>query len=283
MENTNFFMVGNYIFDLGLKPRDVAVFLYLIRLCNNSDGAFPSYRTIARNTNMSVRNAQYAVKFLFDTKLILKQIRKSTKEEMNNKLDGIDVKSPEYQKVKYESLNKSNAYIINIDLTDEGSAKSAQLVIEKEYIKLKKERVVQNLHNSSANNAPPSSANNAPYKELLSYKEQFIKNNIVNSTASVVSDDTEATPEVKSKYINIYDYKTSNPYYCASKLNILDKYINLERVKADTMHYKIKAIKEKEYLIDDLLEEYKNNYGDLTIEYFIDNIEAIIKKLDVPF
>jgi len=244
-----FFQTDNRILDLYLNMYEKIIFITLCRFANNETRkCYPSIKVLKEKTSIKSRTTiiKY-IKTLEEKKLIIINKHKNKSGYDNNEYF---ICSLDGHTTKKDDVD-INSYVQEMDIVC--SPDGHTYVQEMDTIKTQ------------------------------GIKTQRKNTHISNSTASVVSDDTEATTKVKSKYINIYDYKTSNPYYCASKLNILDKYINLERVKADTMHYKIKAIKEKEYLIDDLLEEYKNNYGDLTIEYFIDNIEAIIKKLDVPF
>lgn len=69
---TNYFKMPNNIFDLGLTPSEFVVVTYLTRLENNNNKAFPSYKTIAENCNISERTAKTVVKSLVEKGLLLK-------------------------------------------------------------------------------------------------------------------------------------------------------------------------------------------------------------------
>jgi hypothetical protein len=69
-KQTNFFKASNDVFDLGLDPYQLAVYLYLTRCSNNSDSAFPSYSKIAKKCVMSERKAKEVVKDLVSLNLL---------------------------------------------------------------------------------------------------------------------------------------------------------------------------------------------------------------------
>ena len=63
---SNFFMVDNTVFYVGLKPRDIAVYCFLCRMENREKGyAFPTRRHIARACGIStVETVDLALKEL---------------------------------------------------------------------------------------------------------------------------------------------------------------------------------------------------------------------------
>ncbi len=70
----NFFCVDNRIFDLGLKPREIAVYCCICRHINSQSGvAFPSRKTIAKECGIGkVDTVDKALKILCESRLIHK-------------------------------------------------------------------------------------------------------------------------------------------------------------------------------------------------------------------
>lgn len=58
-----------------INGNEIAVYLYICRLANNKEVAFPSYNTIAENCGMSRRTAIKCVEVLEKNKLIIKKQR----------------------------------------------------------------------------------------------------------------------------------------------------------------------------------------------------------------
>lgn len=56
-----FFKAPNDIFEIGLDPYQIAVYLYLTRCGNNADAAYPAKGTIAEKCGMSVRKVDSVV------------------------------------------------------------------------------------------------------------------------------------------------------------------------------------------------------------------------------
>ncbi|MCF0247814.1 MAG: helix-turn-helix domain-containing protein [Synergistes sp.] len=73
--NGNFFIVDNFIFECGLKPRDIAVYCCICRHTNRQSGvAFPSRRTIAKECGIGkVDTVDTALKVLCEKGLIIKR------------------------------------------------------------------------------------------------------------------------------------------------------------------------------------------------------------------
>ncbi|WP_051217475.1 helix-turn-helix domain-containing protein [Paenibacillus assamensis] len=73
-----YFKSPNDIFEIGLNPYQLSVYLYLTRCSNNSTTAFPSFSTIASKCGMSERKAKQVVKELTLLNLLKKENRKGT-------------------------------------------------------------------------------------------------------------------------------------------------------------------------------------------------------------
>ena len=65
-----FFKAPNDIYELGLNPYQISVYLYLARCGNNSKAAFPAKGTIAEKCGMSLRKADRVVNELEDRGLV---------------------------------------------------------------------------------------------------------------------------------------------------------------------------------------------------------------------
>jgi predicted transcriptional regulator len=97
-----YFQVPNDIFELSLKPIEIAVYMYLVR-CGNNSTAFPSYSTIGKKVSISRDCAINTVKKLIEKKLVIKHER--TK----------DIKKKKDQKIV--AIHDSNIYevVVNLD------------------------------------------------------------------------------------------------------------------------------------------------------------------------
>ncbi len=79
MRHKNFFILPNRIFELGLKPKEFAVYSCLVRHSDNeSDSCFPSRSTIAKECNMDKKTVDSAIKTLINKGLIQKIHRHRT-------------------------------------------------------------------------------------------------------------------------------------------------------------------------------------------------------------
>jgi|WetSurMetagenome_2_1015567.scaffolds.fasta_scaffold181471_1 hypothetical protein len=96
-----YFIAPNKIFEIGLKPNEISIYMYLLR-CGNNSTAFPSYNTIANKTGMSRDTAIRVVKKLIDIELIIKTTRTKTiiTKKLNNEI----------------TLHDSNIYEVVVDL-----------------------------------------------------------------------------------------------------------------------------------------------------------------------
>ena len=73
MKYTNFFMISNQIFDLGLKPKEFIVYCCLVRHSDPKDGkCFPSRRLIAKECSMDKKTVDSALQGLVEHRLIKK-------------------------------------------------------------------------------------------------------------------------------------------------------------------------------------------------------------------
>ncbi|GBF78268.1 helix-turn-helix domain-containing protein [Paenibacillus sp. 598K] len=79
----NFFTGPNAIFEIGLNPYQIAVYLYISR-CGNNASAFPSFPTIAEKTGMGVRKAKDVVSELVEMGLLERQHRYGEKGRESN-------------------------------------------------------------------------------------------------------------------------------------------------------------------------------------------------------
>lgn len=84
VQKVGYFTVLNSVYDLGLDPYQLSVYVYLIRLNNNGGTAFPSINNIAEKCNMSVRKVGYVIKELEEKKLIEIEYRKEEKMNRSN-------------------------------------------------------------------------------------------------------------------------------------------------------------------------------------------------------
>ena len=76
MKHKNFFIVPNQIFELGLKPKELAVYCCLLRHSDkNTDNCFPSRRLIADECSMDKKTVDSALKELEARGLIKKVCR----------------------------------------------------------------------------------------------------------------------------------------------------------------------------------------------------------------
>ena len=76
MKHKNFFIVPNQIFELGLKPKELAVYCCLLRHSDkNTDNCFPSRRLIADECSMDKKTVDSALKELEARGLIKKLCR----------------------------------------------------------------------------------------------------------------------------------------------------------------------------------------------------------------
>ena len=76
MKHKNFFIVPNQIFELGLKPKELAVYCCLLRHSDkNTDNCFPSRRLIAGECSMDKKTVDSALKELEARGLIKKLCR----------------------------------------------------------------------------------------------------------------------------------------------------------------------------------------------------------------
>lgn len=76
MKRKNFFIVSNQIFELGLKPKEFAVYCCLLRHSDKqTDNCFPSRRLIATKCNMDKKTVDSALNGLEAKGLIKKDHR----------------------------------------------------------------------------------------------------------------------------------------------------------------------------------------------------------------
>ncbi len=73
MTHKNFFMVPNLIFQLELKPRELAVYSCLLKYCGEDMTCYPSHRTIGKDCCMNVSTVQKAIKGLVNKGLVKKK------------------------------------------------------------------------------------------------------------------------------------------------------------------------------------------------------------------
>lgn len=66
----NFFMVPNRIFDLNLKPRELAVYCCLLKHCDSNMICYPSRKLIGSECGIDRKTVDLALKNLKDTGLI---------------------------------------------------------------------------------------------------------------------------------------------------------------------------------------------------------------------
>ncbi|MBP3442015.1 MAG: helix-turn-helix domain-containing protein [Clostridia bacterium] len=66
----NFFMVPNRIFELNLKPRELAVYCCPLRHCNDNMTCFPSRKLIGAECSIDRKTVDLALKNLKDIGLI---------------------------------------------------------------------------------------------------------------------------------------------------------------------------------------------------------------------
>jgi hypothetical protein len=120
-----FFIAPNAIFELGFKPIEISVYMYLLR-CGNNSTAFPSYSTIGKKVGISRDCAINTVKKLIEKKVVMKHERT---KDIKKKKDG-----------KIIALHDSNIYevIINLDnlvVEDDHGSRSGRppLVVEDDH------------------------------------------------------------------------------------------------------------------------------------------------------
>lgn len=75
VKHKNFFMVANGIFELGLKPKEFAVFCCLLRHSDDRMQCFPSRRLIAKECGISLTTVDSALDQLIGMGLINKVSR----------------------------------------------------------------------------------------------------------------------------------------------------------------------------------------------------------------
>lgn len=75
VKHKNFFMVANRIFELGLKPKEFAVFCCLLRHSDDRMQCFPSRRLIAKECGISLTTVDSALDKLVSMGLINKVSR----------------------------------------------------------------------------------------------------------------------------------------------------------------------------------------------------------------
>lgn len=68
---TNFFKAPNDIFGIGLDPKSIATYLYLVRLGNNAAYIYPSEDCIAEQIGVSKPTVESAIKKLEEKGLII--------------------------------------------------------------------------------------------------------------------------------------------------------------------------------------------------------------------
>lgn len=68
----NFFMMPNEVFNLMLKPQELAVLSYLVKCTDKSGTCYPSVHTIAEACRMSDNTARKCTAALCDRKIISK-------------------------------------------------------------------------------------------------------------------------------------------------------------------------------------------------------------------
>ena len=74
MKHKNFFIVPNQIFELGLKPKEFAVYCCLLRHSDkHTDNCFPSRRLIADECSMDKKTVDSALKEL-ETRGLIKKV-----------------------------------------------------------------------------------------------------------------------------------------------------------------------------------------------------------------
>jgi predicted transcriptional regulator len=72
VKNKNFFMGSYEIFELGLKPKEIAVYCCLLRYCNQDGSCYPSRRLIAEKCSIDKKTVDSALKTLEELGLIKK-------------------------------------------------------------------------------------------------------------------------------------------------------------------------------------------------------------------
>lgn len=75
MKHKNFFVVANRIFELGLKPKEFAVFCCLLRHSDDRMQCFPSRRLIAKECGISLTTVDLALDQLSGMGLVYKVSR----------------------------------------------------------------------------------------------------------------------------------------------------------------------------------------------------------------
>lgn len=95
MTSTNWFKCPNEVFELGLSPKEMVVYLYIIRCENNSSAAYPSYATIAEKCGISRRSAVNAINDLEEKGLLVKTVRRKGELNQSNLYTTVDKCSAE--------------------------------------------------------------------------------------------------------------------------------------------------------------------------------------------
>lgn len=83
-----------------INGNEIAVYLYICRLANNKESAFPSYNTIAENCGMSRMTAIKCIEVLEKNKLIIKKQRLNPySDEFKNYSNVYEVLIPNNKKI----------------------------------------------------------------------------------------------------------------------------------------------------------------------------------------
>ena len=75
MKHKNFFMVPNSVFELELKPRELAVYCCLLKYCSEDMTCYPSRSTIGKDCCMNESTVDKALAGLIDKGLVQKSAR----------------------------------------------------------------------------------------------------------------------------------------------------------------------------------------------------------------
>jgi len=90
MAESNWFKCPNIVFDLGLKPKEMVVYMYIMRCENNGSTAYPSYSTIAEKCGISRRSAVNAINELEEKGLLVKTVRRNGDLNQSNVYTTVD-------------------------------------------------------------------------------------------------------------------------------------------------------------------------------------------------
>lgn len=128
---SNYFKLSNFTFPWKLDPYSFIVYSYLSRCSNNNKSAFPSYKTIGEQCNISRRKAIDSVQALEDNGLLSKDHRFNEKgENVSNTYEVVHIMHYPVQDMHYPSAQ----YAPNKELSYKEIEKK-----KKEYVFLEKD------------------------------------------------------------------------------------------------------------------------------------------------